>query len=109
MTGILTINPGISPDWWLSPDIWVTKVGSSTAYGSGTEHPIAGETYNVSVRVHDNYPSPNSVPGGTWNLPLCSISRRPDPSPPPPADKYSTMRRSFPPLPPWVTSTCKRQ
>jgi hypothetical protein len=71
MTGILTINPGTSPDWWLSPDIWVTKVGSSTAYGSGTEHPIAGETYNVSVRVHDNYPPPNSVPGSSWNLFVC--------------------------------------
>ncbi|HEV2099308.1 MAG TPA: hypothetical protein VGR45_10325 [Stellaceae bacterium] len=70
MTGILTITPG-SPNWWLSPDIWVTKVGSSTAYGSGTQNPIEGETYNVSVRVHDNYPPPNSVPGGSWNLFVC--------------------------------------
>jgi hypothetical protein len=66
MAGILTIAPG-SPNWWLSPDIWVTPVGSPTS-PPGTANPIAGETYNVSVRLHDNYP--DSVPSG-WNLFVC--------------------------------------
>jgi len=66
MTGILTIAPG-SPNWWLSPDIWVTPVGSPTT-PPGTANPIAGEAYNVSVRVHDNYPDP--VPNG-WDLFVC--------------------------------------
>ena len=67
MAGILTIAPG-SPDWWLSPDIWVTPVGRPTS-PPGTANPIAGEAYNVSVRVHDNYPDP--VPGGSWDLFVC--------------------------------------
>jgi hypothetical protein len=40
MTGILTIAPG-SPNWWLSPDIWVTPVGSPTN-PPGTANPIRG-------------------------------------------------------------------
>ena len=66
MTGILTIAAG-SPNWWLSPDIWVTPVGSPNT-PPGTANPIAGEAYNVSVRVHDNYPEP--VPNG-WDLFVC--------------------------------------
>ena len=66
MAGILTIAPG-SPNWWLSPDIWVTPVGSPTT-PPGAANPIAGETYNVSVRLNDNYPEP--VPNG-WDLFVC--------------------------------------
>ncbi len=68
MAGILTIAPG-SPHWWLSPDIWVTPVGSPTT-PPGTANPIAGQAYNVSVRLHDNYPEP--VPSG-WNLFVCWV------------------------------------
>lgn len=66
MSGILTISAG-SPNWWLSPDIWVTPVGSPTT-PPGTAHPIEGQAYNVSVRIHDNYPEP--VPNG-WGLFVC--------------------------------------
>jgi hypothetical protein len=68
MAGILTIAPG-SPHWWLSPDIWVTPVGSPTT-PPGTANPIAGQAYNVSVRLHDNYPEP--VPSG-WALFVCWV------------------------------------
>ena len=66
MSGILTISAG-SPNWWLSPDIWVTPVGSPTT-PPGTANPIEGQAYNVSVRIHDNYPEP--VPNG-WGLFVC--------------------------------------
>lgn len=54
MSGILHIDKGASPQWWLSPDIWDTHVGDPTTF-PGVGNPIAGETYNVSVVVHDNY------------------------------------------------------
>jgi hypothetical protein len=83
MSGILTIAPG-SPNWWLSPDIWVTPVGSPTT-PPGTAYPIAGEAYNVSVRVHDNYAE--SVPSGSWDLFVCWAIPTVGPIPIPPASQ----------------------
>jgi hypothetical protein len=67
MSGILHIGKGLSPHWWLSPDIWVTRVGDPTTF-PGVGNPIAGETYNVSVNVHDRYKDPVSK---GWNLFVC--------------------------------------
>jgi hypothetical protein len=59
----LTIHAG-SPSWWLSPDIWVSPPGdSSTVVAS----PIAGQNYEVVVRVWDLY----SIPWPGWNLYVC--------------------------------------
>lgn len=66
MSGLLTIDKG-SPNWWLSQDIWVTPVGDPTS-PPGTADPIAGQAYNVSVRVRDPYGDP--VNNG-WNLFVC--------------------------------------
>ena len=65
MAGILVINPG-SPDWWLSPDIWVTPSGQpSTAV---VANPIAGDSYDVWVRVWNKTTAPVV---NTWNLFVC--------------------------------------
>ena len=90
MAGILTIAPG-SPDWWLSPDIWVTPLGRPTS-PPGTANPIAGEAYNVSVRVHDNYPDP--VPGGSWDLFVCWAIPTTGPIPVPTAAGQHAQQRS---------------
>jgi hypothetical protein len=68
MSGILSIDKG-SPQWWLSADIWVTLAGDPTT-APGVGNPVAGATYNVSVRVHDNYSDP--VDSG-WNLFVCWV------------------------------------
>ncbi len=81
MSGILHIDKGPSPNWWLSPDIWVTHVGDPTTF-PGVGNPIAGETYNVSVNVHDNYKE--SVSKG-WNLFVCWAIPTAGPIPIPPA------------------------
>jgi hypothetical protein len=46
----LIINHG-SPKWWLSPDIWFTAVGASVTSAPGVANPIAGDPYNVWVKV----------------------------------------------------------
>ena len=56
MSGILTIDKG-SPNWWLSPDIWVLPQGSANTGPPGVT-PIAGQPYDVWVRVRNNYPEP---------------------------------------------------
>ena len=81
MSGILHIDKGPSPHWWLSPDIWVTPVGDPTTF-PGVGNPIAGDTYNVSVKVHDNYKE--SVTKG-WNLFVCWAIPTAGPIPIPPA------------------------
>ena len=53
MAGPLIINHG-SPDWWLSPDIWVTPHGAPPTSPGVT--PEAGKTYDVQVRFYNNYP-----------------------------------------------------
>jgi hypothetical protein len=64
MVEILVINPG-SSKWWLSPDIWVTPSGQpSTAV---VANPIAGDAYDVWVRVWNK----TTAPVNTWNLFVC--------------------------------------
>ena len=69
MSGLLNIDKGGSPNWWLSTDIWVTPVGQPTN-APGVANPVAGQAYNVSVNVHDKYPE--AVNGG-WNLFVCWV------------------------------------
>jgi hypothetical protein len=64
MAGPLIIHHG-SPDWWLSPDIWVTPHGAPPTSPGVT--PEAGKTYDVQVRVYNNYP----LPVTDWNLFVC--------------------------------------
>jgi hypothetical protein len=85
MAGILNIDKG-TPHWWLSPDIWVTLVGDPTT-PPGTGNPVAGQPYQVSVRVHDKYSEP--VKSG-WNLYVCWAIPTVGPIPiPPPAQVLS--------------------
>ena len=63
MGGFLNINKGAPPNWWLSPDIWVTRVGDPTT-PPGVANPIAGTAYNVSVNVHNKSQDP--VDSGWW-------------------------------------------
>jgi len=65
MSGPLFIQQGSSPDWWLSPAIWVTTVSDTT---TKVTNPIAGEKYTVWVQVQNKYPDP--VDSG-WNLFVC--------------------------------------
>jgi hypothetical protein len=77
MSGILTLTQG-SPNWWLSPDIWVQPQGTPDAGPPGVI-PMAGKPYDAWVRVHNLYPEatdPNwnlfvewAIPG-TGNLPV---------------------------------------
>lgn len=63
MSGILTINKG-SPNWYLSPDIWVLTHGSPDSGPPGVV-PEAGQPYDVYVRVHNYYSEPTDP---TWNV-----------------------------------------
>lgn len=97
MSGILHIDKGSAPHWWLSPDIWVTHVGDPTTF-PGVGNPIAGQTYNVSVVVHDNYKE--SVSKG-WNLFVCWAIPTAGPIPIPPAAQIltnSAITVTVPPL-----------
>jgi hypothetical protein len=67
MSGPLTINQSSPPNWWLSPDIWVTPVGVPSN-PPGVLHPIVGIAYDVLVNVHNNH---NSPVNGDWNLWVC--------------------------------------
>jgi len=63
MSGILTLSKG-SPYWWNSPDIWVLPHGSPSSGPPGST-PVAGQPYDVYVRVHNLY-SESTDPN--WNL-----------------------------------------
>jgi hypothetical protein len=69
MSGLLNIDKGTPPNWWLSTDIWVTPVGQPTS-APGVANPVAGQAYNVSVNVHDKYV--DAVNSG-WNLFVCWV------------------------------------
>lgn len=62
MSGSLLIQQGASPNWWLSPAIWVTETAPPYSI---VANPIAGKTYNVQVQVENPYSAP--VNGG-WSL-----------------------------------------
>jgi|ERR1035438_8496186 hypothetical protein len=95
MSGILTIDKG-SPHWWLSPDIWVTRVGDPTTF-PGVGNPVAGEAYNVSVRVRDNYADPVD---SEWNLFVCWVIPTLGPIPIPPAAQILNTGAIAVPVPP---------
>ena len=76
--GLLTIDIG-SPDWWLSPDIWVTPHGAAPTSPGVT--PEAGKTYDVQVRVYNNYAEAVT----DWNLFVCWAIPTAGPIPIPPA------------------------
>lgn len=61
----LVIRHG-SPSWWNSPDIWVAKQGSGGA--TVVAAPVAGQTYDVWVRVTNTSSAPLSVPSLPWLL-----------------------------------------
>jgi hypothetical protein len=69
MSGLLNIDKGGSPNWWLSTDIWVTPVGQPTS-APGVANPVAGQPYNVSVNVHDKY---DEAVNDGWNLFVCWV------------------------------------
>ncbi len=77
MSGPLIINQG-SPNWWLSPDIWVTLPSDPS---TPVVNPIAGTAYDVWVRVTNNYP----LPVTDWNLFVCWAIPTVGPIPLPPA------------------------
>jgi hypothetical protein len=52
MTGLI-IRHGGSPNWWLSPDIWVANPPSTSA-SPAVANPIAGQTYDVWVRIKNS-------------------------------------------------------
>jgi hypothetical protein len=62
----LVIRHG-SPNWWLSPDIWVAN-HPSTSSSPSVAHPIAGQTYDVWVRVHNTTGASLSTPDLPWLL-----------------------------------------
>jgi hypothetical protein len=67
MSGPLYIQQGPSPNWWLSPAIWVTAQGDPST-GPKVANPIAGKPYTVWVEVQNLYLEPYS---GGWNLFVC--------------------------------------
>jgi hypothetical protein len=77
MSGPLIINQG-SPNWWLSPDIWVALPGAPS---TPVANPIAGTTYEVYIRVYNNYP----LAVTDWNLFVCWAIPTVGPIPLPPA------------------------
>lgn len=83
MAGPLIINQG-SPQWWLSPDIWVTPVGASSTAPPGVANPTAGQAYDVWVRVWNPYPSPVT----DWNLFVCWAIPTAGPIPLPPTSQF---------------------
>jgi hypothetical protein len=56
----LVIRHG-SPNWWLSPDIWVANP-PSTGTSPHVANPVAGQTYDVWVRVKNSTGAPISGP-----------------------------------------------
>ncbi len=82
MSDSLTINKG-SKYWWLSPDIWVQPSTDLSPKPPGVGHPVAGETYNVWVRLHD-YDS-DKVEAYTWDMFVCWIVPTAGPHPFPPS------------------------
>ncbi len=63
MSGILTLTKG-SPYWYYSPDIWVQPQGTPDSGPPGVT-PVAGQPYDVWVRVHNMYPEATDP---YWNL-----------------------------------------
>lgn len=63
MSGILTLTKS-SPYWYYSPDIWVQPQGTPDAGPPGVT-PVAGQPYDVWVRVHNMYTQPTDP---YWNL-----------------------------------------
>jgi hypothetical protein len=78
MSGPLVINHGSGSDWWLSPDIWAAL---PSAPDTPVPNPIAGTTYEVRVRVYNNYAAPVT----DWNLFVCWAIPTVGPYPVPPA------------------------
>jgi hypothetical protein len=60
----LIIHHGKSPHWWLSHDIWVGPAGSPDPGFPGVSHPIAGNPYNVWVKVTN----PTDKDVSDWSL-----------------------------------------
>lgn len=66
MSGPLYIQQG-SPNWWLSPALWVTAQGDPST-GAHVANPIAGHNYTVWVEVQNFFPDPVTT---GWNLFVC--------------------------------------
>jgi hypothetical protein len=64
MSGLI-IRHG-SPQWWTSPDIWVAEPGTGGA--TVVASPVAGQTYEVWVRVHNSTGAPISTTELPWLL-----------------------------------------
>jgi hypothetical protein len=64
MTGLI-IRHG-SPNWWNSPDIWVAAPG--TGGSPPVANPVAGQTYDVWVRVTNSTGASISTPTLPWGL-----------------------------------------
>jgi hypothetical protein len=64
-TGPLVIHHG-SPNFWLSPDIWVTLSGQPNT-PPGVANPIVGTTYDVQVRVENK----SSSVVDDWTMFVC--------------------------------------
>jgi hypothetical protein len=62
----LVIRHG-SPNWWLSPDIWVANP-PSTSTSPAVANPIAGQAYDVWVRVTNSTGASLSTPVLPWLL-----------------------------------------
>ncbi len=62
----LVIRHG-SPNWWTSPDIWVAN-HPSTSSSPKVAHPIAGQTYDVWVEVHNTTEASLSTAELPWLL-----------------------------------------
>lgn len=85
----LIIHQG-SPNWWLSPDIWVTPVGAPSTI---VANPIAGLNYNVVVRVWNPY----GIVWDGWNLYVCWVVPTVGPIPiPPNSQQLSTPPHGSP-------------
>jgi hypothetical protein len=56
-----------SPNWWTSPDIWVASP-PSTSSSPPVANPVAGQTYDVWVRVTNSTGEPISTPDLPWLL-----------------------------------------
>jgi hypothetical protein len=65
MSGLI-IRHG-SPNWWLSPDIWVAN-SPSTSTSAHVAHPIAGQKYDVWVRVKNPTSETIGSESFWWNL-----------------------------------------
>jgi hypothetical protein len=70
----LIINQG-SPNWWLSPDIWVTLSGAASTSPPGVLNPVVGQVYDVWCRVTN--PTPATISDWSlmiyWAIPTASI------------------------------------